>query len=272
MSISCLLFIPTIFGIISLAIYPNASTLLSERALTQSETFAVALWLINTGLITPIVGIFVFIGLVRLIRSQFEKTKISLNELFHISKKFFWSLVFINLLLGCVLIVPWILTLPGFGLGILGTTVTNDALITLGNVLLTIGVVVACILTVRWLIYYTYAPFALLFEDHHGRKALRRSRELIDGRFWGILIRMAVPKIIFLLIVVAAEGVLSYAAEFLVSNAVGLNQDLAVRLTGILATIIVSTGAIFANPLMLTTDGLLYQSLKENRQKKSAEE
>ena len=89
MSISCLLFIPTIFGIISLAIYPNASTLLSERALTQSETFAVALWLINTGLITPIVGIFVFIGLVRLIRSQFEKTKISLNELFHIHFKMF---------------------------------------------------------------------------------------------------------------------------------------------------------------------------------------
>jgi len=37
MSISCLLFIPTIFGIISLAIYPNASTLLSERALTHTK-------------------------------------------------------------------------------------------------------------------------------------------------------------------------------------------------------------------------------------------
>ena len=259
MGIAAWLYLPVLLGIVALAIYPGASTLLSGRPLSFVEATGVILWLISTFIAGPAMATWIFVVLIKVIVAQISEKRANIGAAMRDGQRLFWPLVLVNLLIIGVLFLPWAFTIPGWiVIQFPGATVKG-----LGSLLLSVGILVAAVVSVRWLIYYSYASITLSSEEMRGRAALRRSRELIEGRFWSALIRMILPKIIFFIVLATATGIVAEGADTLLRSYVGLNADLYVRLTGIVTLLLASTSAVLINPLLLITDCLIYENLRE---------
>jgi hypothetical protein len=256
MSFSAWMILPALVGIISLSLYPSYTTLASQRALTASETAGVLIWVADTFLIAPVVGTWVFLSIVRLIKSQLEQKRPDIAAMGKASWPLFWPLVFVNVLVVGMVLLPFLLLVPGFALQALGFD-------QFGGILLIPSIILALVLSIRWFVYYTYAPFSLALENKRGRGAMTRSRRLIEGRFWSVLARTALPKLVFMFVAIVAGRILLAGADILITNTIGLNVDLSVRVYAIAYAIIAWAGIILVNPLILTTDAFLYLSLWE---------
>ncbi len=265
MSISGWLLVTTLIGVISLLLYPSASSLLvSSHHYTATETFAVVLWLVDSLVIAPVIATWIFISLIKLIHAQMLEKRVAIASLGRESWTLFWPAMLVNALVLLMLIAPWLLTLPGAFLLFLSHDPQSMS-VNLGGILLVAGILAGMVLSVRWLVCYSYAPLALVLENRRGRAALDRSRELVTGRFWSAFVRMVLPKVVFVLIFAVAEGLLSQVLDVSIRSAVGLNADLYLRISGILDLVIGTAGAAILNPLLLTSDYLVYVSLKDTR-------
>ncbi|MBI4598840.1 hypothetical protein HY734_01435 [Candidatus Uhrbacteria bacterium] len=269
LKVSAWFLVPTALAVVSALLYPSASTLASGKDLTPFESLAVFLWLANAAIVIPAVVLGIFIDLMKLIQAQERGTPIRMPALLQDVRRLFWPALLVNILVLGLLVASWLLTLPGAGLAGLGSLWNNEALAAMGGLLLMAGMVTGIVLGIWWLIVYGYAPLALVLENQRGRGALRRSRELIAGRFWAVVARMAIPKIIYLLIGIVAEVFVNQLGEIAIESIGGVHPDVQVRLTMIFTTLVVVVGAAILNPLMLTSDYLLYQSLKDSRAEES---
>ena len=257
MSISGWLLIAAILEVISLAFYPSATTLAYSASLSFAEKFGVILFALTQYVVTPLLMVFIFVGLVRLIRGA--NVKKALTE----SKQLFTATLFISILVFLMIILAQVIGFaPSILLSLLYTVVHISAIITLANILLILAPFVALVLTALWLVYYIFAPFSTAFDKIKGKQALHTSRELVKGKFWSVLIRLAVPKIVFILIGVFAVSVIAYIVQIVIVGSIGLNIDLHLRVTTLTQSIIPILIAILINPLVVTADVLLYQSLK----------
>jgi hypothetical protein len=260
-SISAWMLVPMVVSVVSLALYPSYTTLISERALSNMETAGVILWTVNALIVTPITGVWMLIALLRRIQDQLNGKRPALSVLRRTSWKLFWPMVFVNLLILLILIGAAAFAAPGALLLVLPWRQAAA----FGGLLLTVGLIVGTALGVRWLIFFAYGPLALALEGLRGRAALARAHTLVSGRFWSALALMALPKVVFALVVFVVEWLLLTLTSTLVASAAGLNMDLAVRLNGILETIVISAGIVLVNPIIFTADVLLYRSLKETK-------
>ena len=262
-SISGWLLVKSIVDIVALAMYPTVTKLATQAALTATEQAGVILFIISNAILAPVLGIWVFTGLVRLVRAQ-QLGRGDVRAAMKDANAYFFPTVWVTILLAVVLLVGLAI---GFGptliLAGLGALMKNGMLTILANVLLIFGVFVAFILNFRWSVQIVMAPYALLVDNIHGRSALLKSRKLAEGRFWAVLARYALPKVVFVLFGLVGMGILSYATTLVVSGAAGLNVDVQLRLITIMGSIFPIVIAAIVNPLLVIADVLLYRSLSE---------
>jgi len=264
LSISGWLLLKSIVDIVALSLYPTVTKLATQATLTVPEQAGVILFIISNAVLAPIIGIWVFVGLVRLSRAQLlgrSDVRAAMLD----AKKYFFPTLWISILIFLVLLAALAI---GFGptlilLG-LGTLMKNGMLMILANILLIFGVFAAFILSFRWTLHYAMAPYALLTENIRGRAAMMKSRKLAEGRFWAVLARYALPKVVFVLFGLVAMGILSYITTLAVSAAAGLNVDVQLRLITITSSIFPIVIAAIVNPLLVIADVLLYRSLAES--------
>ncbi len=261
MSVSLWLLVPTLVSIISLAIYPSYTTLITDRALSAVETTGVVLWVANAMVIGPVVGMWILITLLRLVDAELDGKKIDLRKLTREGWKQFWPMVGVNVLVLLTLIGALAFTLPGALL--LRGLASFESLSSVAGMVLIIGIILATFLGIRWLIFFAYAPLSLALEGRRGRLALTRSHELVRGRFFATLARMALPKVVFVLVMFILQWILQSVSGSLVSSIFEFDIDLGVRINGIMETIIVAAGVVLLNPVIFTADVLLYRSLRE---------
>lgn len=266
-SITAWLLLPAIVGVVASTMYPSATTMLAANNLSFIESSAVVVWFVNNSILTPIIGLLIFLMTIKMIHNQMEKSQVNFLSLAKSGWKLFLPIVFVNLLVFLVLAAFWLLAIPGILFYIIGA-LTNISLINgLGTILMIAGVIAAAILSTEWLVYLIYSSMALAIENLHGKSALKRSKELIHGRFWPVLFRYIVPKLVFFLILVAAEWLVSYIIEVTIMSISGFNADLAAKLTYICITLSITIGAIIINPLITISDYLLFNSLRSTPKK-----
>jgi hypothetical protein len=175
---------------------------------------------------------------------------------------------FIPTLITSLMVVLMILfgLVIGFGpaavMATLGSLTHASFLIVLANILLIIGVFVALFLLIKWTVYYFLAPYLTILEDVQGKTALLASRQLIENRFWSVLSRMVVPKLVFVIFGVFAMYLISYLVNIFLNASGGLNLDLYLRLLTMTQTIVPILIAALINPLIIISDVLLLRSLK----------
>ena len=88
------------------------------------------------------------------------------------------------------------------------------------------------------------------------------ARKLVEGRFWGVLIRLAIPKIVFVLVGVLLMALLQFVYSGVSNAFAGLSLDVQLRIGTVFGSVLSTVVAAFLNPLIVAADLMLYQSLK----------
>lgn len=263
MSIASWLLIPAAIGIIALILYPSATSLVSDTDLTFIEGVGIFFWALNTFVITPIIGLWVFISLIRLSYSMITDTPISLHKLPKESWKNIWPFVYVSFLMIAVVAASLLFIAPGLLLSILGGTKEIGLIAGIGTILSVIGILLAVFYGLRWLVYYAFTQYAFVVDNQRGVNALKKSKFYVRGHFLATVVRLILPKIIFLIIALVFESILTFIINTVVGYGVGLDIDLRIRIMSVLSLLAVSLITILFNPLIIIVDTLLFKSLKE---------
>lgn len=264
MSVSGWILIVAIFNVATLALYPSASRLLTvDTTLTRPEAVGVAMYAFSNWILGPLLGIWIFIALIRLIRSQLSGKRAGIREALADGKKYFLPTLAVTAMVFLILVAAIAI---GFGpsiiLSLLAIVTKLGFLSVLATIALIAGLMVSLALGVRWSVHYYFAPFTLLVDDVRGKATLTAARKLVEGRFWGVLLRLALPKIVFILVGVLIMALVQFVFS-VVSNAFsGLSLDVQLRIGTVFLSVLSTVVAAFINPLIVASDLMLYQSLK----------
>ena len=264
LSISGWLILTAILYALALAFYPAASILQSGAHLTAGETLGVVVFTLTTFLVTPIISFWIFTSLARMLGTHLAGDRMNPSRAMREGRA-----IFLKALLTSVMVVLMVLfaIVIGFGppvlIATLGSLANIDSVIMIANVLLIVGIFVALFLSIQWTIYYLFAPLLTILDGLPGKAALENSRRLIQGRFWQVLMRVAVPKLVFIIFGIIAMSFIAYMADVIVSASSSISLDVQVRIGSMVETVVPILIAALINPLMIISDVLLLRSLRD---------
>jgi len=264
MGVSGWILLVAAFNVATLALYPSASRLMTANAtLTRPEAFGVAMYAFSNWILAPLLGLAIFIGLVRLVRGQLSGKKAPMRAIVAETKRCFLPTLAVTAMIFGILIATVLIGfLPSAALSLLATYTKLGFLTVTATIALIVGLLVSLVLGIRWSVHYYFAPFALLVDDVRGKESMTAARKLVEGRFWGVLIRLAIPKIVFVLVGVLLMALLQFVFS-IVSNAfAGLSVDVQLRIGTVFGSVLSTVVAMLLNPLIVASDLMLYQSLK----------
>jgi len=128
------------------------------------------------------------------------------------------------------------------------------------GIIVVLGTLLFIIPGIIFTVWFVLSNLVFVIEGTRGYKALQRSRELIEGRFWPVVWRLAVPNLMILAIVIIIIGIPTWVVGML-TDFTGFN-----RLTGQSpwwSNLLNSIGSLIIIPMTLSFSVLIYKSLKE---------
>ncbi len=266
LAVSCWILITAILYVVALAFYPAASKLQFGAVLTGTDVFGVYLYALTTFIIAPIMTFWVLTSITRMVRTHLSRKrpdhKKALKEGWKIFIPAAITTIMVVLMVGLAILIGFA---PPAIVAAIGQSFGLTSLIVIGSLLLIAGMFVSVFLSIRWMGYYFFGPIATMLDGARGMKALELSRDLVRDRFWAVLARIAVPKLVFIIFGVFAMYLAAFAARILIDASAGLNLDLQLRITTMTETVVPILIVVLINPLIIISDVLLYRSLKETR-------
>lgn len=264
LSISGWLIVTAIFFALSLAFYPAASKLQLSSNLTGFETLGVLLFSFTSFVIAPIMSFWIYISISKATNNLLSKQGINTKKIFLQTRSLFFPTILTSIMVVLMVLLAIVIGFaPPAIIATLGSLINNGALIILANVLLVLGIFISLVLSIKWVIHYFMAPYLTILEGAPSKLALASSRQLIEGKFWSVLIRVTVPKLVFLIFGVFAMSIFAYFVGILIDASAGINLDIQLRISTMTQTIVPIIIALFINPLIIISDILLLRSLKE---------
>ncbi len=266
MSISAWLIVLAILNIISIWLSPD--TLLFKTpsvGINPLQVIGLILYVITFFVLAPILSIWISNRLIKGIDQQLAGTSMNAKQLSAFGWKYFFSRLLVGALTGLVILIPFVLMLPGAGLAALAALTQSTALTLAGTALLFFGVLLAGLGCIYVTIRVVFAPYALLLHNHHGRSALKASASVSKGRWWAAFWRVVIPSVVFYVGMVTIQIFVLYILKTVILAVAGLNAPLASELYNIgSSTVFILLSALIA-PLLVTANVLAYRSLSEGR-------
>lgn len=263
LNISGWLIATAILFALALAFYPLASTLQLGAGLTNLETAGVVLFSTTSLVVTPIISFWIYVALAKAAGAHIARQSMTAREAMRETRASFFPSLLTSIMV--MLMIVWAIVIgfaPAAIVATLGILTIFGPLIILANLLLVAGIFVALFLSIKWVVYYFFAPYVTMLDAIPGKLALETSRQLIVGRFWSVLIRIAVPKLVFIIFGVFAMSIIAYLVDILINASTGLNLDVQLRIGTMTSTIIPILIAALINPLIVISDVLLLRSLR----------
>ncbi len=258
------LVVVAILNTLALLLYPNAGAIAYHARFTFGEVTGVILYGLSNVILSPLLGFWVFISLTIGAKSVIIGERMSIKNIMVETKRRYVPALAVTILVGLTLLLAQIITLgPSIILGAIGYAMQNAWFLGIANALLIIGLVASLILTSRWTVSYVMAPYAAILDRAKNKQALQQSRSLTQGKFWNVLSRIILPKLVFLLFAFLIVALANLATNAFVINATGLNLDTQQRLQDLILSVLPMFLAIFLNPLIFLSDVILYQNLRE---------
>lgn len=263
-SISGWLILTAILYAIALAFYPAASELQLGTTLSGTQTFGVILFSLTTFVVTPVVSFWIYTSITRAIGMHMANKKIDPKKAMREGKAVFLPALLTSLM---VLLTVLLAIVIGFGppvvLATLGSLTDISFLVVFANILLLLGIFASLFLSIKWTVYYLLSPLFTILDGVKGKEALEASRKLIKGRFWSVLSRMTVPKLVFVIFGAFAMYVISYVGAIIIDFSSGISLDIQLRIATMIQTIVPIVIAALVNPLIIISDVLLLRSLQK---------
>lgn len=262
-SISGLLLSVVLLNVLALSFYPLASTIVSGASYTPWETAGMMLfWAANT-LVAPLIALFTVLAMSRLASARLQGKNMGVKAALASGKERFWGGLVTVALLAVVLMGALALAIvPGAAASLLAVRLDAAWLMLLANLVTLASMIAAAVLAVRWIVRYAFSVYAAGIEGVRGKAALHASEAATRGRFWSVLLRLAVPNVVFLSAGVLLSAVLSVVAGVAVSAAAGLNTDVYLRLLSITDSVFPAVAAMLVNPLIVIANTIVYRDLK----------
>lgn len=261
-SISSWMLIVVILNIISLGLYPSAGKLFITDTLTSTESAGVLLYSFTNFIISPIVAIFILVMLVRALKMALSGKKIVINKVMHETKSRVLPTMLVSIMVFCMIIFASVLSFgPSAILATINIWAQSTLLITVSNLLLILGVFAALILTIKWSVTFYLAPYITAAYDIKSKKSLIHSQKITDDNFWKVLLRLILPKIVFIMIGVLIIVFFTFIMSVVASTISGTNINLELRIITLSDTVIPLLASIFVQPLIVITDMILLKNL-----------
>lgn len=263
LTISGWILITAILYAIALAFYPSASKLSIGADLSGLETFGVLIFTVTSFVITPILSFWVYIALTRAASTHLSHQTVDPKKAMRdVRPAFFPTLLTSVMVMLMVLLAIVIGFAPAVVVATLGFLTNVSVVIVFANLFLIAGIFVALFLSIKWVVYYFMAPYLTMLDGTPAKLALATSRQLIEGRFWQVLFRVVVPKLVFVIFGVFAMSIVAYLVGIFIDFSAGLNIDFQLRISTMTTTIIPIIIAVLINPLIVISDVLLLRSLR----------
>ncbi|MCX6715263.1 MAG: hypothetical protein NTX72_05640 [Candidatus Uhrbacteria bacterium] len=253
-----------ILNAVATLLYPNAGAIAYHTNFSFNEVTGVILYGFTNIILSPLLGFWVFVSLAIGAKSVLRGEQMSITSVMRETKRRYFPALAVTALVGLTLLLAQVITLgPSLLLGAVGFWMQNAWILGVANGLLIIGLIVSVILTSKWTLYYMMAPYAAILDRAKNKEALKKSRTLTEGKFWSVLARIVLPKLVFVLFGALIILLINLVLNTFIINATGLNLDVQQRIGELTASILPMLLAIFLNPLIFLSDVLLYQSLTE---------
>jgi hypothetical protein len=231
--------------------------------LSSSQMLGLVVMGVSGAIVAPVIGMWIFMTLIPLIRMQRNNKKINLHALGKESWKKFFSYLWIVILKTIATILPILLIVPGMILLFTGATQTNASYSSVGIFLTFIGILAALVLIIWIGTLLHFSEYRFLVDGTKGIKALKESKALAKGRFWNVLFRIILPKLVFAIAVVAVHFVLAISLALIATQFLASDPLTYVRVSGVLDQLISAGVAAVSTPLFVIADVLIYQSLRK---------
>lgn len=258
------LILVAILNAVATLLYPNAGAIAYHTKFTFNEISGVVLYGFTNIILSPLLGFWVFVSLAIGAKSVLDGEQMSIASVMRETKRRYFAALAVAALVGLTLLLAQVITLgPSIILGAVGFWMQNAWILGIANGLLIIGLIASVIITSKWTLYYMMAPYAAILDRAKNKEALKKSRALTQGKFWSVLARIVLPKLVFVLFGVLLTILINLVLNTFIINATGLNLDVQQRISELTTSVLPILLAIFLNPLIFLSDVLLYQSLTE---------
>jgi hypothetical protein len=263
LTISGWMLITAILYAIALALYPSASRLSLGVNLSGLEAIGVGLFSFTSFVVAPLLSFWVYLALTKAVDRHLSRQSIDPTQAMRdVKPLFFPTLITSVMVMLMVLLAIVIGFAPPAVIAAFGFLTNLSMLIILANLVLVAGMFVSIFLSIKWVVFYFMAPYLTMLERTPATLALAQSRQLIEGRFWAVLFRVAIPKLVFVIFGVFAMSIAAYLVGILIDVSAGLNVDIQLRISTMTTTIIPIVIAVIINPLVVISDVLLLRSLR----------
>lgn len=265
LTISGWLLVTAILFAIALAFYPSASKIALGETLTGLENFGVLLFALTTYIVTPIVSFWVYLSLAKGAAAHLSRKSVQPKELLREPKSLFFPTLLTSIMVILMVILAIVIGFaPPAILATLASLSKISAFVVMANILLVFGIFVSLFLSIKWVVYYFMAPYVTMLDTIPAKLALATSRQLIEGKFWSVLARITVPKIVFVIFGAFAMSIIAYMVGIVIDASAGLNLDIQLRIITMTQAIVPIVIAVAINPLIVISDVLLLKSLKSS--------
>lgn len=263
MSLSGWLVIIAILHVIAWILYPQAGTTSVYTTLRPQEVAGVILYVVTNYVISPLFGFWMFIAMVRASLRVLANKPIELMQMVTETKALFVPALIVTVFVGLMITLAQIITTgPVFLLFGIGNWVHNAILIGFADILFVFAAIASLVLTCRWILNYFMAPYVCVIDGVEKKSALIQSRLLVQGRFWSTLIRIVLPKFVFVLFGIGFAAIATFMIKIFINGATGMTVDQSLHLLTISTNVLSVLIAIFLNPLLILSDVILYKNLK----------
>lgn len=269
-SISGWMLAPALLNIIALALNPLASKLATglstDVTLSGWEITGSLLFFVTNAIVTPVVGLWVFLSLALYVQSVLARSPLSPRAALMQGRALFWPGVLVSVLIFVPLVVALAIGIgPSIIIGLLSGLLQSGTLGLIATLLTGVGTLVALVLAVMWSVEFGLAGYTLVIERVRGVAALKRTRRLVLGRFFGTLVRVLVPNLVFVILGTVAVGIPMYFFTQVIYSASGINLDVQLRLLSMIGSVFPTIAAVLINPAVVIANVLLYRSLSSTR-------
>jgi len=265
MKVSLWLLAGTLLIIIGSALSPigEPTELLASGGLSGAETFGVLLTLISSSVLTPILLIWVVLGLILLIENQAVGKKMNSKTATQGATKKFLPYLWVSVMKTVVILLPFLLVIPGGILLAVSTLEGSSYGGGLGGLLLIIGLPLAIALALMLTIQFAFIGYELTLNHKHGRSALAASRALVKGRWWATLWRYLIPRMVFGFFATLVLLVAIAAVTILLTSITNAGIESSARIAEVFINIAASAVTILILPIITIADYYLFDSLRK---------
>lgn len=266
MAITSWLLILAILNIISSFLSPDVSLLTPGAGpLSTSQTAGLVVHGLTFLIFAPILSLWISNRLIKGVATQLDGQSSNFKTLNAFGWKMFFPRLLVGILTALTMLSPLILLAPGGALSALAVASNSGGLSLAATALIFFGSVAAIAAIIYLAVRVVFAPYALLLDNQHGRRALRSSARLSRTRWWSVLFRVAVPAIVFYFGMTTAQIFLLFILKTIILQVAGLNAGLASQLYNIgSGTVFIILNMLVA-PLVVCANTLVYKNLSNDR-------